>query len=440
MNFVLGALPRHLARAATVAAIALSAGACSSIPDWANPFSDDDTVQTSDTTPPGDDQTQTAQTSTNAVQPAANSQFPDLADNPARPTAPSTSDEQKQTAASLAADRARQNYSADALRAGTEAAAAPPSDAPPPSEVAEVAPSARASAQPDASSGADNTPAPSSSSSSDSSAAPTAAPTQSVAATPAPDAQVPASSGGPPAVPAVPPGSIGSNGIPGSQSVAMTDSALGFQPSRAPALDPSVAQFVPAPIIARYQQTASLSGTSGLGNSSYAAATGPAVPFEAPMRGRAMGGPEAMSGAVVANFDALQGVSVATPGVYANAQGLPAAASVYFAQDRTILSADAKAQVRAAAQAYIARGSAGYIRVVGYASSNSTKLSAARRLEWNFEHSQARANAVARELIGDGVPATKVLVEARGDAQADSYGAAPAGADGNRRADIFIQG
>ncbi len=433
MNFVLGALPRHLARAAAVAVVAVSAGACSSIPDWANPFSDDP-VQTSDSTAPaGDDQTQTAQTNTDAVQPGANSQFPDLADTPARPNAPSTSDEQKQTSESLAADRARQNYSADALRAGTEAAAAPPPDAPPPSEVAEVTPTAKQ----DSSSNA-NSSAPAPSSSSDNSAVPAAAPTQSVTAQ---TSDTPAASGGLPAVPAVPPGPVvGSNSIPGSQSVAMTDSALGFQPSRAPALDPSVAQFVPAPIIARYQQTASLSGTTGLGNSSYAASTGPAVPAEAPMRGRAMGGPEAMSGAVVANFDALQGGSVAAPSVYSNAQGLPATASVYFAQDRTILSADAKAQVRAAAQAYIARGSAGYIRVVGYASNSSVKLSAARRLEWNFEHSQARANAVARELIGDGVPATKVLVEARGDAQADSTGAVPAGADGSRRADIFIQG
>ena len=47
------------------------------------------------------------------------------------------------------------------------------------------------------------------------------------------------------------------------------DAALGFKPSTAPPLDPSISQFVAQPIIARYQQTASNAGV----------ATGPIAPL-----------------------------------------------------------------------------------------------------------------------------------------------------------------
>ncbi|HWF63835.1 MAG TPA: hypothetical protein VN685_04405, partial [Rhizomicrobium sp.] len=50
---------------------------------------------------------------------------PDLASIPARPAASSPA-QQQQTAQSLASDGAQARYSADALRGGTEAAAAPP--------------------------------------------------------------------------------------------------------------------------------------------------------------------------------------------------------------------------------------------------------------------------------------------------------------------------
>jgi flagellar motor protein MotB len=64
-------------------------------------------------------------------------------------------------------------------------------------------------------------------------------------------------------------------------------------------------------------------------------------------------------------------------------------------------------------------------------------MSAQRRLIWNFERSQARAKAVAQELIHEGIPANKVLVEAVGDQQPVATGAQ--GEDSNRRAEIFLQ-
>ena len=63
-----------------------------------------------------------------------------------------------------------------------------------------------------------------------------------------------------------------------------------------------------------------------------------------------------------------------------------------------------------------------------------------QHLQIIFEKSQQRANAVAQELIREGVPADKVLVEAVGDSQPVYYESMPKGEDGNRRAEIFLQG
>ena len=423
-------MTKTLVRMAAVIWVAATLGACSVIPDWMGGDSGSSTTaDTSDTVAPPADQTTSA---TDGAGAANNGQFPDLADTPDRPAAPSTTDDQKKVADSLAADRARQNYSADALRAGTEPAAAPPGAAPPPDAVAEVDTSSKSDASSDSdSSGSSDNGAASADAGSDGSAAPAAsssspapAPTTAVASNPAP---APAPSGGLPAVPA--------SSVNGAQSVAMSDAALGFQASKAPPLDASVAQFVPMPIMSRYQQTASLGGAPGLSGSPYISggAAVPAVP------NRAMGGPERMSGAVVANYDALQGGAAVPAAVYANARGLPPAAVVVFSDATTILSADAKAQVRSAAETFNARGATGYIRVVGHASSNATKVSETRRLEINFERSQARATAVMRELIKDGVPANKTLIDAVGDSQ-PVYDAAAQGENGNRRAEIFFQG
>jgi outer membrane protein OmpA-like peptidoglycan-associated protein len=196
-----------------------------------------------------------------------------------------------------------------------------------------------------------------------------------------------------------------------------------------------VAQFVPQPIMSRYQQTASLGGAAGVTSGAYS--SGPAVPA-VPGGQLAMGGPERMTGAVVANYDAFQGGG--QPAVaYSNAAGLPPAAIITFPSETTILSADAKAQVQSAAQSFNARGATGYIRVVGHAAVASTKISEARRLQVNFERSQARATAVMRELIKDGVPPNKILIDAVGDSQ-PVYDAAAQGENGNRRAEIFFQG
>jgi outer membrane protein OmpA-like peptidoglycan-associated protein len=212
------------------------------------------------------------------------------------------------------------------------------------------------------------------------------------------------------------------------------DASLGFRPSSAPPLDRSVSQFVAPSIMARYQQTASISGGSPA-----VPATGTAYASNSRRRARntGMGGPEKMSGAVVANFDALQGAAVA-PTVYSGIPGAPSAV-VFFPHDTTVLNGEAKAQVREAAKAFMARGGQGYVRVVGHASGAAGSMTGERQLVWNFERSQARANAVARALIAQGVPADKVLVQAVGDDQSGYGVTAPNGEDGGRRADIIFE-
>ena len=433
MEFSAGGLTGKLMRLGAVVAIAATLGACSVIPSWmggdSGSSSSSDVADASDTAAPPADQSAADSTTASTT----NGQFPDLADTPDRPAPASTSDEQKRVADSLAADRSRQNYSADALRAGAEAQAAPPSATPPPDDVAEVDTGSKSGSSSDADSSSSSGDSDSSNATADAGSAapattdsaPASAPTTAVAS--AQTAAPAAPSGGLPAVPA-------SSSINGAQSIAMSDAALGFQASKAPPLDASVAQFVPMPIMSRYQQTASLGGAAGLSGSPYAG--GPAVPA---VPARAMGGPERMTGAVVANYDALQGGAVAPAVVYSNAQGLPAAAVIAFSDATTILSADAKAQIRAAAESFNDRGGTGYIRVVGHASTSSTKVSEARRLELNFERSQARATSVMRELIKDGVAANKILIDAVGDSQ-PAYNAAAQGENGNRRAEIFFQG
>jgi outer membrane protein OmpA-like peptidoglycan-associated protein len=153
-----------------------------------------------------------------------------------------------------------------------------------------------------------------------------------------------------------------------------------------------------------------------------------------------MGGPEQMSGSVVANLDALQASApVAPPSTYANTRGLPATAVVFFPNDTVSLNADGKAQVRSAVEQYRAAGGQGYIRVVGHSSSRTANMSVDKHLEIIFTKSQERANAVAQEIIREGVPADKVLVEAVGDTQPVYYESMPKGEDGNRRAEIFLQ-
>ena len=372
---------------------------------------------------------------------------PDLASIPARPEATSAT-QQQQTTQSLASDGAQARYSADALRGGTEAAAAPPpasaaaptaaqqllgssataanaADAPPTAEpvpAPQVAantppPAARPPALPDGAQPAPpanapigNAAVPSSANVQTASMAPPASPVGPSSASVAPR--------GEPAVPAVPANAPMRGGMMAQSQ--LSDAALGFKASGAPPLDASVNNFVSAPIVAHYRQTAS---NSEMASTLTAAAV--------PARGAA-----GSDSAVVTNMAAMSGAPAA---IAAMNGGVAPTAVIYFPGDGTNLSTAARAEVRAAVASFKASGGQGAIRVVGHASSRTGNMPVEKHLETIFDKSQARANAVAQELIHDGVPASRVLVDAVGDSQPIYYESMPQGEEGNRRAEIFVQ-
>jgi outer membrane protein OmpA-like peptidoglycan-associated protein len=145
-----------------------------------------------------------------------------------------------------------------------------------------------------------------------------------------------------------------------------------------------------------------------------------------------------MSSDVVANLDAVPGTPVGMAAAMNG--GIPPTAIIYFRGDTTGLPAAARAKVREAAETFRASGGTGTVKVVGHASSRTGNMPVERHLEVIFQKSQARANAVAQALIKAGVPADRVQIEAVGDSQPIFYESMPKGEDGNRRAEIFVQG
>jgi outer membrane protein OmpA-like peptidoglycan-associated protein len=409
-----------------VLGLGLAVSGCDTISEAANGVGNAVSNVASDLNPfPGD---APAQTADNDAPPSASadadaSTSPDLANLPSRPTT-STPAQRQAAAQSLAADGAQARYSADALRAGTEAAAAPPSavDMPPSAQVALNAPPS-AGAPPSAQASVASAPPPS---------APSAALSQGTGAIPAAGASAPVRAaalpstaaaippGAEPAVPANAPVRRGGAMATGGQYA--SDASLGFKPSSAPPLSPSINQWVAAPIVARYRQTASNAGVS---SSSMAA-----VP--------AKGAPISTDGAVMANMDAVS--MGPSNSIAAMNGGVAPTAVIYFPGDGSTLSPAARTLIRNAVAQYKAAGGEGSVRVVGHASSRTANMPVEKHLEVIFDKSQSRANAVAQELIREGIPAAKVLVDAVGDSQPVYYESMPQGENGNRRAEIFVQG
>jgi outer membrane protein OmpA-like peptidoglycan-associated protein len=376
---------------------------------------------------------------------------PDLASIPARPATPNASAQANATQQVTAAG-AQAQYSGDALRAGTDAAAPPPTatDAnatrqalaaasTPPS--ANDAPPSASDAPPTAGSAPVSAPPRTANDAPPSAGAAVAAVAPASPRQAAPPSPVAVASAAPPPVAssaiAPPPGAEPAvAAVPmtaGSRRMAATnptDAELGFRPSSAPALNAGVAQWVSPPILAHYRQTAAQAGAAGTDS--------PAVPAVPVSTGRrAARNAAAMPQDVVASLDAVPG----TPMGMAASQngGVAPTGIVYFAGDGASLSKAARAQVSKAVAAFEAGGGNGTVKVVGHASSRTANMSVERHLEVIFQKSQARANAVAQALIRAGVPADKVQIEAVGDSQPIFYESMPKGEDGNRRAEIFVQ-
>jgi len=253
---------RLLARLAAPVFLATALGACSSVPDWVDP-----------TGWFGSDNQASADQSGSATADAT--ETPDLASIPPKPTPPSTPDEQQQVANSLVADRAQAQYSADNLQGGTEPVAAPP---PPESSNAAATPAApvdqaaMASPAPAATPSTGVAPTPDTSSSAADTSPPAAANTDTApvpAATDSAGTQVATTESA--VSPTAAPMAAATPSAPPA-----VDMQTSFAPSRAPALDPSVAQYVPQRILSRYQQTAAAAALPGVEGMSTSAAAKPA--------------------------------------------------------------------------------------------------------------------------------------------------------------------
>lgn len=85
------------------------------------------------------------------------------------------------------------------------------------------------------------------------------------------------------------------------------------------------------------------------------------------------------------------------------------------------------------------RGSrTGTVRVVGHASSRTRDVDPLNHRLVNFRLSLARANAVANALVGMGIPAKDIVVEAHADNEPLYHEFMPAGEAGNRRTEIYL--
>lgn len=488
---------RILTRMVAVGVIGAAAGACSVLPQWANPFgSYDSTADESVAAPPADTAATTNVASDNPSQLSednsgtAHKTFPSVASVPEKPAPSATPTEREQLSDTLLADRERAQYSAEALRGGTEPAAAPPPAAPPQeiSALEQQEPTDSNTAEPASESTSDIASSDSMEPTAIDSAAaappPAAAPAPPPAAEPAPAPQAQVASANlqssdtagtasssaqgdidaaetpaaePPAArviaastrsPAAP--------IPGAQPGIPSDAPLAFNPSTAPPLDPSVAEFVPASVLERYQATSSeaqqMTGKRSLTTKRRSKSTGPGSANTFKQSSNS-------GSSVFVNYDAVNGeggegdageggggvVPVSKADAVVNTSqwrtpGRKPAAVVFFPANGMTITAEAKAEIRTVAQAYKARGNRGVVRVVGHAASRTANMPLQQHIAHVFKQSEQHAKAVAKVLISDGVPANALVVEAVGDTQPVYYESMPMGEDGNRRTEIFIEG
>ncbi len=461
---------RTFVRAAAIIAAAYGASACSTMSDL-NPFGGDDNTDSqgypvpapqADNNAPAADNTATS--ADNTATSADNAAYPSVASVPAKPAPAATPQERTQVADALVADRSRAQYSADALRGGTEAAAPPPPPAAPQTGVASLEPAPDTSAD----NGSDNSAAPASSDSGIGSAvapapAASSAPAASLAPA-APSSDLSAATEPAPSLAAQPNTQVASltppsapatatapaisaaratGAIPGAEPAIPADAPLAFNPSSAPPLDSSISQFVPESVLARYQATQA----EARGLASPTATT--KVKVTPATQPTAKGNQSSNGGSgVFVNLDAIGN----GPGVVKTSAGYGAVGAadwrvpgqtptgvVFFPASGSGINAAGEAQIRAAAEAYEARGK-GYVRVIGHSASRTGNMPLNQHIAYVFKESQKNATAVAQALIKAGVPANAVIVEAVGDTQPVYYESMPQGEDGNRRTEIFIEG
>ena len=122
-----------------------------------------------------------------------------------------------------------------------------------------------------------------------------------------------------------------------------------------------------------------------------------------------------------------------------NPQGIPKSlqvGTIYFGDGSAQLSSQDRSILRSVTDVFQQTG--GRVRVIGHSSMGARTFNSSRREAVNFKMSLKRANAVANELIRQGVPSENVEVVAEGD-RAPAYAeTSQTGAAHNRRTEIFI--
>ena len=372
------------ARAAAPLAVMFLLAGCSSVPGWADPtewFGSDSSSNSNESAG-----------ATAAKTPGEGKDYPNLARVPERPKAP-TEEERKRLTDSLTADRENAEYSEEVIR--RQSAAPVPAPPPPPPTAAEI--QARATAAANAAA-----------------AAPSA---EQRAATPSPTS---------PSMPSSTPSSSMTSDAPAA-GAALTQEPVSRPPQFAPPppapVEPAAGANSVPPLAMRPGPNAR--SVARIGNPSFgappsdiAAAQDGGMPRQSAPSRFAAPPPE-----VTGTF------SDAGPA----AAGEPVA-MVRFRAGSASLTGTARERVRRIAEMYRQRG--GGVSVEGHASSRTRNMNPVQHHLVNFNVSLSRANAVAQELVRQGVPAEAVFVAAMSDSQPLYYEVMPAGDAGNQRVEI----
>ncbi len=412
--------------------LTMALGACSWYPDWANPKEWYDSA-VGDNVPPPPQQADAGPASV----PGAQEPFPSLSTVPERPQAPTSPEQQQALAQGLVGDRDQARYTSEALR-GTPAAAPPAvtpapilAPAPPPAPTLAPAPPPAPSLVP-------------------------APPAVTAAASALPQPRIVAQAAPPPVISSPPPApypqlspapsaplpSVAQPAV--QQTLPWLRTAPSLTPMPAPT--PAYAQVPRAalpfgfqPAVATDQGTLAQTFAASLAASAATVVTTPVHGvFDASTSQPLARGSVPVAEVVRQNYnEALSGRTalIASPGAI-NGYAIQVA-SVKFSNGSAALSGTARRSIKGAAQQHKSRG--GRVVIIGHASERTKDLPIATHNLLNFKLSADRAQAVAKQLMRNGVQASAVVIEARGANDPLYYEWMPQGEAQNRRADIYLQ-
>lgn len=210
------------------------------------------------------------------------------------------------------------------------------------------------------------------------------------------------------------------------------------QSAAVPAPPPSMAQNAPAAPTLSPPQTVPTAVQPSAPQAAFPSSASISPPV-APIRSRA---PELVRPAPQSGFVQADRFSTRFPAgmgpAPAPAASLPAApvATVFFKSGSSNVTADARREIRRAAG--LARNHRSRVVVIGHASSRTKNLDPLRHQMANFRISYDRAQAVARELVRQGVDQQAIEISAVSDSEPVYYEVMPAGEAGNRRVEIVL--